>query len=141
MNQTFAAAKKLPTLLQFPNLLSISTHKTELQRNRGHPVMFSKPAVRLNSSKLSASSRVIDHWNSSHLSLSLVCQLPPCHSFNPASNSLFLYKCFTIVRYTFSTLPFPSAGRKYITIIIDKGIQTKPANKILQEFQPIGSEF
>ena len=28
----------------------------------------------------------------------------PRHSFNPAPNSLFLYKSFTFVRYTFSTL-------------------------------------
>ena len=60
------------------------------------------------------------------LSLSLVCQLPYAICSTPAPNSLFL--SFTFVRYTFSTLSYPSACR--ITILLDKDIQTKPANKI-----------
>ena len=56
------------------------------------------------------------------LSLSFVCQLPH------AIRSLFLGKTFTFVRYTFSTLSYPSACR--ITILLDKNIQNKPANKI-----------
>ena len=66
-----------------------------------------------------------------------VCHLPVRNSSinsiplflysTPAPNSLFLCKSFTIVRYTFSTLSFPSARR--ITVWFDKDIQTKPANK------------
>ena len=56
--------------------------------------------------------------------LSLVCQLPYAIRSTPAPNSLFL--SFTFVRYTFSTLSYPSACR--ITILLDKDIQTKSAN-------------
>ena len=45
----------------------------------------------------------------------------------PPPNSLFLCKFFTFVHYTFSTLSYPSACR--ITILLDKDIQSKPANK------------